>query len=1111
MKRRWIVCLLFAATAVTASNAETLAIRLEEGLILTDRKGAAVRVPLEIDLELPGPAGEPPSAGSAWAWTPRLPATEHLVRVISASRVGSGWKMEIEARIGPHRTQPLSTGGRVGFDIELSAGEPGQWNGTFRARPTPAPATELDELERAWGFGPIPGFKETETHRLLRVREFRLADSPWEGMAAATTAKPGPKLALEGSHPRLLFTKEQLPAIRKAAQTPEGQAIVASLRALLDRAEKHGFSYHPPGAEHSMGNLWAAGHAFLFQLTGDKADAQKAERLSRTNLFGNYYYGGGWIHPHTLIGLAYAYDGSGETWDPGFRAMVYSYLWKNARQLALCDETTDPLRVTDRYRFANDHAAFSIRSVGDSNGAQFRAAAALGALAILGDPTPVYRPPSVDETPRLEPAGDYDPAAGVPVLPFESDVMPREWLLSGPFLRDREDHNLPSMGGPGAARPAPGDRVQSDGIPVEWRHYRPSGASNPGGGAIYSRVCARYWASSTGGGYWPGIELTRRWARERGQSPSLNILIYTVVANDRDRIIQALPNWRSASCGNRMWLNGRELKDGDLVRIGPGLYPLVVDVEVVGGYSSQAPRLRDYTAADRRSDLAAVEAAAAAAGSLDPATNPLARSVLSIRRSLIRHAKARVGEDGWRVWEAQEGVLPFARSWAQLTGENLGAELRIRGSAPLLARLGETWDRPRFRYLAWNALPFLDPVDLGTVLSLARAQTEFRRPTDAISALVALASLPSPPASRAIPPAGSFPSHGIDVFHASGRDLLALVQSGNRPFTDGACAGHFGLYGFRRGWIEWRDGADPANGNLLAIGDLEPAEPATVVSRRFDADGSGSVVLDLNTFRKRATPGAGRDAPAGKAVPEGPRVRRFFMVDYASADGAVVLIADRIERAAFLEKIWRFDVGAPGGFVNERATATGHGIRYHEHGIVVAPGRPRDGSAPPGTLQIRVHAPAPLHWNERSGNREGTRRILEARLDRIETAVERETKQTKRAGDKQAPGIPGLDELERDLGEDTRSTQRAAAPPLWVCTILTLQPGEAPPVGVDNPGETTRVRVGTVSYRLGPDGWTRDAPSKCHQRVCAIRVSGAINVSVPLPGSRGSLGDHGAA
>jgi hypothetical protein len=1064
---RAVLFILFLVVTFAITHAQTLRIELPEGLALADNRSTVTRSPLEIECDLASRRG--------WAWSPTLPGREHRVRVLTAEPLaGGGWKLDLEVLVGPHRNRPLTTGGRIRAAIDLAVDSGAGLRGRHRSTPEPADTATLDALERAWGYGPVPNFKDTETHRLLRQRDFRLADAPWEGAAIGTleTASPaGPPPVTP--HPRLLFTASDLPAIRAVTEGERGAGTLRTLRELLERADRHGFSYHAPGAEHSMGNQWAAGHAFLYQLTGNRAHAARAEELSRANLFGNYYYGGGWLHPYTLIGLAYAYDWSGNAWQPEFRAMVYSYLWKNARQLALFDDSEDPLRVADRYRFANDQAAFAIRSPADPTGAQFRAAAAIGALAILGDAPPAYAPPPLADVPRLAPATNYEPPPGVPVLPFESDIMPREWLINGPFLRAGADKELAALGGLAAARPIPGDAVISDGETVEFRHYRPNGANNPAGGAIYARVCGRSWASSTGGGYGPGIRLVRRWKSENDQAPAINVSLYTVIDNDRERVVQALPNWRSASCGNRMWLNGRELKDGDLVRLQPGRYPLMVDVQIVGGYSSQAPRLREYTEADHRSDVAAAGRARSAALSADPDINPMLQAVGALRRSVLRQSQLWVGADSWRIWDAQEGVLPFARCWLGLTGEDLGPALRITEAVPLISRLGNTWEPGRMSYLAWMGLPFFAPDTRQAALEFAQANPRFRRPPDAVAALGALAVLPKSPPARDIPAAGLFPSHGVHAFRTPQRNLLALVQSGNAPLTRGAVAGHFGLHGFGRGWIEWREAADPSNGNLLAIGDLEPDQPATIVSQRYDADGSGSVVMDLDAFRKRRAPGARSETPATKPDPDGPRVRRFFTVDYSSGTGATLLIADRIERAAFLEKIWRFDVGNPGGFLNERAAGNGRGIRYREHDLVIAPGNARDGSGPPGTLLIRMEAGSALHWSERAGNKEGTRRILEARLDRTQTGIEREAKSARGPGDKQAAGIPGLDDLEHELGEQNRSTQRAAAPPLWVCTVLALQPGEPPEVRIENPGEAARVHVGNVSYQLGPAGWAR--------------------------------------
>jgi hypothetical protein len=149
-----------------------------------------------------------------------------------------------------------------------------------------------------------------------------------------------------GEHPRLLFRKADLPAIKARARTPEGKAIIDRLRFLLDGASGDtmpaNFNTNPPvntGAKgpqqlpavstFTMGH--AAGYGFLYQLTGEKKHADLARQaldkfLSGTPDRDERYT---WTQPGaglrtgmmmTCVALAYdlAYDG----WDEAYRKRI---------------------------------------------------------------------------------------------------------------------------------------------------------------------------------------------------------------------------------------------------------------------------------------------------------------------------------------------------------------------------------------------------------------------------------------------------------------------------------------------------------------------------------------------------------------------------------------------------------------------------------------------------------------------------------------------------------------------------------------------------------------------------------------------------------------------
>jgi hypothetical protein len=121
-------------------------------------------------------------------------------------------------------------------------------------------------------------------------------DRPW--YAPVKGFKP----PTAGEHPRLLFRKSDLPALRKKAQTPEGQAILKRLRFLLDGKDGETMTTIFSPATHAyMGGGYkstsvdtpgvytmshAAGYGLLYQLTGDKKYAQFGKQCFEKALAG---------------------------------------------------------------------------------------------------------------------------------------------------------------------------------------------------------------------------------------------------------------------------------------------------------------------------------------------------------------------------------------------------------------------------------------------------------------------------------------------------------------------------------------------------------------------------------------------------------------------------------------------------------------------------------------------------------------------------------------------------------------------------------------------------------------------------------------------------------
>lgn len=157
---------------------------------------------------------------------------------------------------------------------------------------------------------------------------------------------PGFVKPAAGEHPRLLFRKADVPALRAKAQTPDGKALVVRLRTILgddgkvfptvfsaaatgyDRAAVQDADIDKPGA---FTISHAAGYGLLYQLTGEKKYADLGrqafekmmegirdvdDRYSFVGPNGELRAGSSWAW--AALGYDLCYDG----WDPGFRADV---------------------------------------------------------------------------------------------------------------------------------------------------------------------------------------------------------------------------------------------------------------------------------------------------------------------------------------------------------------------------------------------------------------------------------------------------------------------------------------------------------------------------------------------------------------------------------------------------------------------------------------------------------------------------------------------------------------------------------------------------------------------------------------------------------------------
>ncbi len=145
-----------------------------------------------------------------------------------------------------------------------------------------------------------------------------------------------------GEHPRLLFRKGDLPALRERMKTPEGKAILKRLRAQLNGSDgesmptvfaaPRGARSWPPGG-FSLSHV--AGFGLLYQLTGDKKYADLGRQCFEKSLGGAPTCDGryrlkratGALRAGPTLGWhALGYDLCYDGWDEAYRLKIANFI-----------------------------------------------------------------------------------------------------------------------------------------------------------------------------------------------------------------------------------------------------------------------------------------------------------------------------------------------------------------------------------------------------------------------------------------------------------------------------------------------------------------------------------------------------------------------------------------------------------------------------------------------------------------------------------------------------------------------------------------------------------------------------------------------------------------
>jgi hypothetical protein len=360
---------------------------------------------------------------------------------------------------------------------------------------------------------------------------------------AKTIPGASPPIAA-GEHPRILFRKSDLPALREKAKTPFGQAVLAKATDPI-------------------------GLGIQYQITGDKKYAEQArEAVDRLidhkygatptpgSHHGLFHWGWTWENP------AVAYDLCYDAWDDAFKKRVERFVTLWAERILW---QRGMFNTQGQYSYGNGEASSLYYGV------------SLGALTFLGEKGPEpAKPVAPDPIVDVPPAKDYKPGKDVPVVPLSAPISPAKWLATPAIRAWIADDPLKALGGAAACRPEAGTAFSFEGASYEFKPLDPKFVPERGG--IYLNVGKSLSPGHVKRG--PGPEIAR-------EGP-ITLCLYTVLDN-------AEPQWVKVNAGftrfgyQQFVLAGHTLMHGQVVKLDKGLYPLLVIMRVKARWDTLTP------------------------------------------------------------------------------------------------------------------------------------------------------------------------------------------------------------------------------------------------------------------------------------------------------------------------------------------------------------------------------------------------------------------------------------------------------------------------------------------------------------------------------------------
>lgn len=405
MKKSCILTLIGLAAALSASEHGgfptdcRIAVELPTGMCPPNRLTS--RRPLQIDLKLQD--GKPMK--KCWGFAPTYNLSEHDGEVRGNSVKEGKLCVSIGLKVNP---DPYVPGFKGEWDLELKASD-GEVTGSYVAR------LPIDHAD----YDPIK-LEGTLTGRVT---------APWPHPVAKHRPLPN------GAHPKLFFSKEDVPALRERAKTGPGKAIVDRLRSMLTRSR----------VSFASNGYHAAGWGLLWQLEGKKEHLEKAKQLcvilASYNAPQEQYFG----FPQMIGGLAVAYDLCYDGWDRETRSAFGGHLRRWSQMLSLLRWPMYHTGGRGNHPLIKNLRNDSVEML------HWRSACGLAALAVMGDPWNM--PHMLQPKPVINaasPAG-FKVQEGMAVEPFlrARQGVPQAWTFSGPLDKSIAEALLAD---PGAAR-----------------------------------------------------------------------------------------------------------------------------------------------------------------------------------------------------------------------------------------------------------------------------------------------------------------------------------------------------------------------------------------------------------------------------------------------------------------------------------------------------------------------------------------------------------------------------------------------------------------------------------------------------------------------------------